>query len=323
VECDPSPDEDVIAIRTWGSHPALFIYSPLALWRLLRSERYDLIDVHEEPYSLAAAEIAVLRTLAGGQQPLIFYTAQNLNKRYPLPFRLIERIAMRKAAAIYPCSEGAARVIREKGYAGRVQVLPLGVDTGRFKATGARVNGHAERRFRVGYVGRLVRHKGVDRLLAAGAARQTWSIDVAGAGDQELALRAQAERLRMADRVTFHGGVPHEALADLYRRFHALAIPSIPTPGVSEQFCRVAIEAMACGVPVVASDVGNLPELVGDAGITVPAGSPDALGEALDRLAADDGLRADLARRGIERAQRFSWAEVAGQHAALYREVLG
>ena len=75
---------------TWGRHPALFVYDPRPLWRAL-GEAYDVIDVHEEPFALATAEVLLLRWLRRNRAPVVLYTAQNLHKRYPPPFRWLER----------------------------------------------------------------------------------------------------------------------------------------------------------------------------------------------------------------------------------------
>jgi glycosyltransferase involved in cell wall biosynthesis len=320
VRCEPLPGEDVVPIRTFGSHPALFIYDPRALWGLLRRCRWDLLDVHEEPYSLAAAELRMFRRLCSPRAPLLLYTAQNIAKRYPLPVRVLERLALRDAAGIYACSQGAADVIRTKGYEGDLRVVPLGVELERFNPRApipATVSP-----FRVGYVGRLLPQKGVVVLLETVAKEPDWHLDVVGAGPDGPRLRERADALGLQDRVRFRGAVPHEDLPGVYRSFDAVCIPSLRTPRWVEQFCRVAVEAMASGVPVVASDDGSLPDVVGDAGLLVPPGDAAALHAALTRVASNGELRTSLAARGLERSRRYSWAEVARQHAELYRKVL-
>jgi glycosyltransferase involved in cell wall biosynthesis len=99
-------------------------------------------------------------------------------------------------------------------------------------------------------------------------------------------------------------------------------VPSLETPGWIEQFGRVAVEAMAAGTPVVASDSGSLAEVVGDAGILVPPGNPAALAAALARLAESPGERNRLAARARRRAERWSWPVIACRQAELYRRVM-
>ena len=316
------PEPFVRLVRTYGRHPYRFLYGPIGLWRALRSHRsWDLLDLHEEPASLAVAEILALAWLARRQAPYLLYTAQNLEKRYPPPFRWFEAWTLRRAGAIYPCSDEAAEVIRGKGARGIVRTIGLGVDVEAFRpAPGQRPIGP----LRVGYVGRFLRHKGVHVLLEAMAEVPEATLELIGAGPDEAALRAQAEDLGLADRVRFAGPCPPEELPERYRGFDVVAIPSVPTAAWSEQFCRVAVEAMASGVPVVASACGALPEVVGDGGVLVPAGDAPALAAALAELAADDAdRRRDRAAHARAAAGRFGWGAVADAHLGLYRAALG
>ena len=131
VELDPDPH--VVPARTWGTHPFTFVYDPRPLWRALRSARWDVIDVHEEPASLAVFEVLLLARLAGrGRVPVCLYCAENTEKRYPWPFRWFERRALRRAAAVHTCNDEAGRILRRKGFSGRIVNLGLGVDVDRF-----------------------------------------------------------------------------------------------------------------------------------------------------------------------------------------------
>lgn len=327
------PGEKVLGLRTIGTHPALFLYDPLPLWRAL-GETWDVVDVHEEPFALATAEFLVLRALrrmtGTRPAPYVLYSAQNLTKRYPWPFRWLESRALRGAAAISVCNEEAGRVARAKGMRGAVEVIPLGVDVEHFSPEPAdeHAPGHADHGTRapssgrvvVGYAGRLASHKGVDVLLRAVADDDRLALRVAGAGPDGDALRATAGRL--GDRVTFLGTLDEAALPDFYRGLDVLAVPSLDTPGWIEQFGRVAVEAMACGTPVVASDSGALPDVVGGAGLLVPPGDPDALRRALLRVGTDPELATTLRDEGLGRAASCSWSEVAHRYHRMYTNIL-
>ena len=151
VSLVPRPGERVTGARTFGRHPALFVYDPRPIWRAL-GEPWDVLDVHEEPFALATAEVLLLRALRrrrrggrrGSRPPVVLYTAQNLRKRYPIPFRWFERRALRTAAGISACNAEAARIVEEKGFAGRARVIPLGVDLERFSPAGADAAGQAD-----------------------------------------------------------------------------------------------------------------------------------------------------------------------------------
>jgi glycosyltransferase involved in cell wall biosynthesis len=318
VALEPGEDRFVVPARTLGRHPYLFVYDPRPLVRELRRRKLDVLDVHEEPASLAAFELRLLARLFQPGVPMVLYGAQNIAKRYPPPFRWIERASLRRAAGTYPCNEAAGRIFRRKGFTGVVATLPLGVDVDRFApATGEWPPGP----LRVGYVGRLEPHKGVHVLLEAVAGLDEVTVAVHGDGPAAGDLVALADRLGVAGRVRFCGFAAHDTLPEVYRSFDVLAVPSLTTPSWTEQFGRVAVEGMASGLAVVASTAGALPEVVGDAGVLVPEGDVAAWRTALARLAAEPAERVRLGALARERARRFTWAAVAGGHLALYQQV--
>ncbi|MFF2622077.1 glycosyltransferase [Oerskovia jenensis] len=339
--------EPVEGVRTFGSHPALFVYSPGPLWRALGQD-WDVLDLHEEPFALATAEILALRRLRAllpgrarrPAPPYVLYSAQNIAKRYPWPFRTLEAAALRGAAAVSVCNEAAARIVRAKGARGLVEVVPLGVDLSVFSPgeavapgpsalppdgvapaprpgrPGRPGTGPAQGAVHVGYAGRLAPHKGVDVLLDAVRDDERLRLTLAGDGPSARALRDRARPL--GDRVRFVGPLAGDDLVAFYRSLDVLAVPSLDTPGWVEQFGRVAVEAMACGTPVVASDSGALPDVVGGAGLLVPPGDARALREALVRVVDEPGLAETLRTQGADRAASCAWPEVARRYLALY-----
>ena len=319
VALDARPGEVVTGVRTWGSHPALFVYDPRPLWRAL-GEDWDVLDVHEEPFSLAVAEVLLLRRLRRARTPYVLYSAQNLRKRYPVPFRWLERYALRHASGVSVCNAEAGRIVEDKGFPGRAALIPLGVDAGHFSPAGA-LGPAADGSVRVGYVGRLEEHKGVAVLLDAVASEPRLRLRIAGAGPQEAVLRERIGSQGLADRVELVGPLEHEELPVFYRGVDVLAVPSLPTPGWVEQFGRVVVEAMCCGTPVVASRSGALPDVVGDGGLVVPPGDPDALADALMRVGGQE--RETLVPGALTAGRRCTWAAVADGYEKLYAGALG
>ncbi|WP_281883852.1 glycosyltransferase [Agromyces rhizosphaerae] len=327
VELRPDPGEAVTGVATLGRHPALFAYDPRPIWRAL-GERWDVIDLHEEPFALATAEVLLLRMLRGQRAPVVLYTAQNLRKRYPVPFRWLERWALRTASGISACNAEAARIVQEKGFAGRARVIPLGVDLDRFR----RAEGQADAPGRtaaatgddapiiVGFLGRLVPEKGLGVLLEAAAREPRLHLRIGGSGPMAADLAERAGPGDLAERVELVGPVDPDDVVDFYAGLDAVTMPSLPTPSWTEQFGRVAVEAMACGVPVVSSDAGALPDVVGGAGLVVPAGDAAALADALVEAA---GPRGDeLRAAGAVRAAECGWDAVGRDYLDLYRSIL-
>src|SRR5690606_33812669 len=124
----------------------------------------------------------------------------------------------------------------------------------------------------------------------------------------------------LQQRVDLPGPIHPDRIAGFYDSVDVLAVPSIPTASWTEQFGRVAVEAMAAGVPVVSSDAGALPDVVGGAGIVVAAGDDEALADALVQAAGP--RRAELTTAGLRRARECSWEAVARDYRALYRSAI-
>ena len=285
----------------------------------------DLVHIDEEPYNVATAHALWLARRAGARS--LFFSWQNILRRYPLPFRLIERYVLGRADYCIAGNQESANVWSAKGYRGPLAVIPqFGVDPDIFcpspGLTGLRATG---RGFIVGYVGRLVEEKGVDLLLEALAGLVgSWRAYVLGNGPHGEALQSQAQKLGLASRVSFDRWIPSTQMPAYYRQLDALVLPSRTRPNWKEQFGRVLVEAMACGVPVVSSDCGELPNVVGDAGLVFPENRADLLTAHLARLLADPELRADLARRGRERVVAlYTQAQIAARTYQVYRTVLG
>jgi glycosyltransferase involved in cell wall biosynthesis len=291
------------------------------LGRQVRRVRPDLVHIDEEPYNLATAHALWLARRTGAKS--LFFSWQNIQRRYPLPFRLLERYVLNRADSGIVGNEESAGVWRAKGYAGPLDVIPqFGVDPQLFRpAPTLREDG----RLTVGFVGRLVEEKGVDLLLDALAGLPgSWEAQIAGSGPEEDRLRTLARELGLAGRVSFAGKVPAAQMPEYYHRLDVLVLPSRTRPNWKEQFGRVLVEAMACGVPVIGSDSGEIPHVAGDAGLIFPEGQVDALRACLGQLVDRPELRASLGRRGRERVlAHYTQAQIADRTYQVYRSVLG
>jgi len=310
------PDEPVVPAWTIGSHPALFLYDPRPLWRAL-GRPVDVIDIHEEPFALASAEVLLIRWLRRQRAPYLLYSAQNLDKRHPVPFRWIERVALRHARGVNACNDAAARIAERKGFPGRARTIDLGTDLTAFTPPAYAVSPREVPV--VGFAGRLDAAKGVDVLLNAVALEPAVRVRLAGDGPERRRLVELAAGLGVADRVEFVGALAPEDLPEFYRSLDVLAVPSRTTASWVEQFGRVALEAMACGTPVVVSDSGALPEVVGEAALVVAEGDAVELAKAVGEVVHNRDVAQRLRAAGLTRAAATSWDRVAVQHDAMYR----
>ncbi len=243
------------------------------LGRLVRRSDPDAVYMAHEPYAAATAQVYRAVRRSGRDRPVGFYSAQNIVKRYPPPFRWWEAGVYRASRFAFPCSDAVAATLVAKGYDGPARVLPLAIDPAVYRphpeAAAARreLTGGADAVV-LGYVGRLVPEKGLRTLMAALAELPdaNWRLAVVGAGPLEAELRATAAAAGLGERVRFCGFVPHTDAPRLLSAMDVLVLPSETQPNWREQFGRVVLEAMACGTPVLGSDSGEIPNLIRDTG---------------------------------------------------------
>ncbi len=328
IELEPIANEacSVVPIPVrFGSHPHLRLYGRTL--RPLLEQSWDVVHGWEEPYVLASAQIA---RRAGSGTKLIPATFQNVAKHYPPPTALVERQVMGRANAWIAFGHSVhATQCHRPGYAGKPsKVLSPGVDTTTFcpdlqsrakmrQALGW--NGDAPV---VGFAGRFVQEKGIETILHAFAHSQlNWN--VLFVGDGALAPRIESLRLQHPSRVRLVRDVSHDHMPAYLQAMDLLCVPSRTTTHWREQFGRVLIEAMACGVAVVASDSGEIPFVVHDAGLVIPEDDIGQWADTIDRLVENESLRVDLSVRGLARARaEFSWPVVARRHLDFFDEVL-
>jgi glycosyltransferase involved in cell wall biosynthesis len=297
-----------------------------ALYRTLTfglpSIRPHIIHAEEEPDSLAALQIVLARRLFAPQAKLILHTWQNVNRPKRWYVRLVTRIVLREADAILCANSEGVQVLREMGYSGPTAVIPpIGVDTRVFRPLGRQPS----EAFVVAYAGRFVPEKGLDTLLQAvadlGSGVELWLI---GNGPDRPVLESLSQELGIEERVRWIEPVSSEKMAEILARVDVVVLPSCTTRVWKEQFGRILVEAMACKVPVVGSDSGAIPEVVGNAGLIFPEGDVAMLAECLQRLKESPELRHELAERGYVRATTLYSQEHIGRLSVnFYKEVLG
>lgn len=281
-------------------HEALAWYRGLDA--ALSELRPDVVYSLEEPYSVMGWQVARWKDRHAPRTRLVFACLQNIPKRYPYPFRRMMRRVFAASDGAVACNSEVVEVLRGWGYVKDIELTPLGIEPEIFRPVerGALAVPWAEARFVVGYVGRLIEAKGVRDLLEAFMrARIRGAVLVfVGGGPEEAALRtASAGR----DNVHFIPAVPRSELAAWYAAFDVLVLPSRTRPRWKEQFGRVLAEAMACGTPVVGSDSGSIPEVIGGAGRVFPEGDVEALARTLTELADNPAMRDSLRDQGLRR----------------------
>jgi glycosyltransferase involved in cell wall biosynthesis len=303
------------ALPVLGSgNGSLFVYAG-GLRSILRAERPDLIFLDEEPWSLSAGQLC---WLAGARARVTFYTKQNLRKVIPLPFRLLEHWVFHRSSAAFAVESEVGEVLHWKGYSKQVVDLPHSFDPALFRPRSAaeRVAKRAElelsaSKLLVLYCGRLTEAKGIRDLLRAMETLESrtpapnMEFLLVGNGPLYSDAEALCHRLRnLRARVT--AAAPHHEIGQVMSCADILVLPSRTTAAWKEQFGRVLVEAMACGLAVVGSNSGAIGRVIQrtGGGLVFPEGDANALAQALLSLELDRALLDRLRSSGQAHVHR-------------------
>jgi D-inositol-3-phosphate glycosyltransferase len=307
-------------------------------WRALTGLSYDLIHSH---YWLSGRLALLFADRWNVPIVSMFHTLAQLKNRVAetaaereqaVRFE-IERRTMAGSDRVVAATEiDRTQILRHYGQQAPIEVIPGGVDLDLFSP---QPQARARQQLQLAqdekvllFVGRIQRLKGLEILLRALAQLGDLNVRVVVVGGQPSTsheareitrLRNLSNKLRIQDRVTFTGAVPHEKLPTYYAAADATVMPSS-----YESFGLVAVESLACGTPVVATRVGGLTAIIkdGETGLLVPWRDPALFAERLRTILADDVLRARLAAQARPSVQRYAWDRIAEQHLGLYGEVL-
>lgn len=307
------------------------------LGHIVRRVQPDVFHIDEEPYNLATFQ--AMRLARSVKARVVVFSWQNLYRRYPPPFSLMERHILNRADALIVGNSESGKVWERKGYTGPMYLIPqFGVDPAiyyrheRVVRRGRRsvfrhrnANQPSQPALVIGYVGRLVEEKGVEVLLeAASKLNGPWLMQILGDGPNRARLERMCQWLGISGRVTFDHRMPSTHLPNYFSGLDVLVLPSITRPNWKEQFGRVLIEAMACDVITLGARSGAIPEVIGEAGLTFAEGDVAELQLHLQRLIDDVSLREALRQKGRQRViDRYTQAAVAKNTVTVYRRMLG
>jgi glycosyltransferase involved in cell wall biosynthesis len=308
---DPRLTLHVLPIRLPRAGPMTwYLHFYPGLRRVIREVDPDVIHLWEEPWSIVALQARALK----GRAAMVMEVDQNILKRLPPPFEWIRKQVLDNTDHVLSRSPDATAVVRARGYRGEVSRIGYGVDLTNFHPDVEPATPRTVRpEFRIGYVGRLVEEKGLDDALdAMMLTAAPVSLAIMGEGPYEARLRQRVAELGLADRVTFRGwGTPADVAAFL-RSLDAMVLLTRTTKSVREQFGRVIVESQACGVPVIGSKGGAIPDVVGDGGWIVPESDAAALAKQLDAIVADpQALQVRSAAAQANVRSRFTYGAVA------------
>jgi L-malate glycosyltransferase len=304
---------------------------------LLKEFRPDVIQVEQGVKSLAYAQMITLNKLLGLKAKMLFFTWWNLPYETKFPLAQLERYNLNNSSGIVVGNTDGFNVLRDRGYNGPMRIMPqLGVDEQLFKAQPqpeiAAQHGIQPEDFAIGFVGRFVPEKGLKTLFHAAAKldKPNWKMLLLGRGPMQAELQELARELGFADRLIQIESVPH---ADVYRYINLMSVLLLPSEttdefktltasGWKEQFGHVLIEAMACRVPVIGSDSGEIPNVIDDAGLVFPEGDVEQLRDRLTQLIRDPDFAQAIGQKGYQRAmEKYTNRALAKDLLEFYRSI--
>ncbi|WP_373544713.1 glycosyltransferase [Chamaesiphon sp.] len=306
---------------TFSGRVGAYFYAPWVLWQVMRDFKPDLIQVETEVFSLCAFEAAILGRVRG--TPMVLFGWENQPRQLSRTRWQICQFVLNTAKAIIAGNQDGAKVMQEWDYHGLLEVMPqMGVDPQFFAP--APTNSAI---FRIGFLGRLAHSKGIDLIFTAVAKLRDRGIAsqiiLCGSGPEEAALRQLAADLHITELVTWRGAVPHSQAPTELSQFDVLVLPSRSTATWKEQFGHVLIEAMSMGIPVIGSDSGEIPNVIGRNDLVFPEEDVSVLTDILARLITDSQWRQEAGHHGLMRVhQLYSHDRIAQRLIALWQKVL-
>jgi glycosyltransferase involved in cell wall biosynthesis len=301
--------------------------------RLVSRFEPHIIHVFQEPWSLFTFQSVIVRNLFSPKSKVVFLTWENIYRgfTYPSPlsnlYACIEKYIYKNVDCATPTSEQAAMVLKNKGFGKRIRIIPWGTNLELFrKVDSNRLKEKLGLRgfFVIGYVGRLVKEKGILTLIeAAFELKCSYKILIIGNGPLKDIIINKAALLGIDKYLVFVDTVDQLELVEYYNCMSVLVLPSYNTLDWKEQFGRVLIEAMACQVPVIGSDCGEIPNVIGEAGLVFSQQNSDELKRALVKLIKNPTLREELAHEGYQRVLvEYTWSRYAQETYKLYKELM-
>ena len=341
IESQPKREDrfSVVPIDNFSQNNQGLLSFKAEIIPLLRQFKPDIIQVEQGAKSIGYAQLIALNRLLKLKAKNVFFTWWNLPYDVKFPISLLESYNLRHTDGLVAGNQDGADVLRKHGYVGPTCVMPqLGVDEALFRPEQqpalAKQQHIRSSDFVIGFVGRFVEEKGLLTLFKAleklqnSDIKRPWKLLLLGRGPLEDKLRKQAQEMGFGDRITWINSVPHADVSKYINLMDALVLPSETTytfktlsaAGWKEQFGHVIIEAMACQVPVIGSDSGEIPHVIKDSGLIFPEGNATSLAEKLSVLINNPSQQQTLAKKGYQRAlSNYTNTALASQLLNFYK----
>lgn len=301
-----------------GHIRAFFTPDVFKIYKVLNDFKPDVFHIIQEPFSLIAWELINISKLIHPQPKIVLESAENQYFRQYYPYRFFEKSNLSDTDALITVPLEGKEVWKWKGYKKEVHQCYLGYNSQLF------FDRKLEKKMpvKICYVGRMLEEKGIRILMDVfNQLSLKHDIELHLLGDGPIRKNIIDENTN--SRIRFHEPVNNSAVPDFLSQMDILVLPTQTTKTCKEQFGRVLTEAMACGVVVVGSSSGEIPNVIRDAGLVFQENKKEELCSALEKLVTNKTLRLEFAAKGEKRAlANFTWKTVAKRTKEIYESVL-
>ncbi len=324
-----APFATVIGKASWRGYENRGFYRS-GIVRAFLLSRPDVLFIMEEPFSVFAAEILLLKTLLAPSIPVVFFTWNNLSfsqfdYRPSFFYRNVSRFTLQRMDYALTANLAGVQVLHDASFFKPIKTVGYGVDTKRYSISSESARNAIRESLNISpdvmviaYVGRMLDMKGVDLLIEAFAmlrkkhkTKKTILL-LLGSGEAEQSLMDLVKKNDLLSDVRHIPSVPHQDVPNYMQALDILVLPSRRKGMWAEQFGRVLVEAMAAGKIVIGSSSGAIPEVIGDGGFIFPENDSNALADCLIQSLSLNAEEMGLLKiRAAARAQYFSWQRFA------------
>jgi glycosyltransferase involved in cell wall biosynthesis len=327
----------VIPISNFSQNNQALLTFGIDIISLLQKFRPDIIQVEQGSKSLGYAQFITLNRLLNLRAKNVFFTWWNLPYTPKFPISWLEAYNLKNTDGLIAGNQDGVDVLKERGYRGKYTVLPqLGVDEVLFSPGKqpdlARSLGIESDEFVIGFIGRFVEEKGILTLIkAVNKLTGKWKLLLLGRGILKDKIVSEATAAGISDRLMIVESVPHDQVVNYINLMNTLVLPSeityrvktLTAVGWKEQFGHVLIEAMACQVPVIGSDSGEIPFVIADTGLIFPEKDGEALAKSIQTLLDNPSFAQELGQRGYQRVMtNYTNKALAQKQLDFYQQLL-
>ena len=297
----------------------------LGLERIISQVRPDILHIEEEHYSIVTYQ--AIRLAKRYNVRCMFVSLQNIYKKYPFPFSWMEKYNMKNVDYAVAVSDEIRDVLIRKGLdKEKIRVIPYGVDHLMYRKIKSQKlkSKYGLDSFTIGYMGRFVKEKGLlDLLQAVSRINSDFNLLLVGSGKLRHEIKEKGRRLGLLEKIMIVDSISSSQVPYYLNCMDCLVLPSRTTRKWKEQFGRVLTEAMSCEVPVIGSDSGEIPNVIGDCGLVFKEGDVDDLSSKLTRLINNPDLRGALAKKGRQRVlDSFTQVKAARETYKIYQKMM-